>query len=128
MTDDDLSCNFCKRPKTKVGRLISAGDGNQICDMCVKLCSTTLEKHQKEKEKENKGHITIQVSAPEHSGKTSLVALLYHHLTALGAVVKLQRADPQLDEKLEIDDETLAERLTNVRVDIMEMQTYKKLS
>ena len=71
------------------------------------------------------GHITIQVSAPEHSGKTSLMVLLYHHLRSLGANVILQRADPQIEEKLELGDDVLRERLKSVDVLITEMQTYR---
>ncbi len=71
------------------------------------------------------GHITIQVSAPEHSGKTSLMVLLYHHLRGLGANVVLQKADPQIEEKLELGEEALSERLKSIDVVITEMQTYR---
>ena len=71
------------------------------------------------------GHITIQVSAPEHSGKTSLMVLLYHHLRGLGASVVLQRADPQIEEKLELGEEILRERLKSVDIVITEMQTHR---
>lgn len=71
------------------------------------------------------GHITIQVTAPEHSGKTSLMVLLYHHLRELGASVTLQRADPQIEEKLELGTDVLRERLKSVEVVITEMQTYR---
>ena len=72
-----------------------------------------------------KGHITIEVSAPVHSGKTSLMVLLYHHLRDLGASVTLQRADPQIEEKLEAGEDVLRERLKNVDIVIREMQTHK---
>lgn len=72
------------------------------------------------------GHITIQVSGPEHSGKTSLAVVVAQLLTDLGADVRLQRADPQIDEKMNADPEDVRERLKTVRVDIMEMQTYSK--
>ncbi len=71
------------------------------------------------------GHITIQVSAPEHSGKTSLMVLLYHHLRGFGANVILQRADPQIEEKLELGEDTLRERLKSIDVVITEMLTYR---
>ncbi len=71
------------------------------------------------------GHITIQVSAPEHSGKTSLMVLLYQHLNNLGANVILQRADPQVEQKLEADEHALRERLKGVEIVIMEMQTHR---
>ena len=69
------------------------------------------------------GHIVIQVAAPEHSGKTSLMVLLYHHLQELGANVILQRADPQIERKLQLGDDSLRERLKTVEVVITEMQT-----
>ena len=71
------------------------------------------------------GHITIQVSAPEHSGKTSLMVLLYQHLNSLGASVTLQRADPQIEQKLEASEAALRERLKGVDIVIMEMQTHR---
>ena len=71
------------------------------------------------------GHITIQVSAPEHSGKTSVMVLLYHHLRGLGANVTLQRADPQIEEKLDLGEDALRERLKSIDVVITEMQTYR---
>lgn len=69
------------------------------------------------------GNITIQVSAPLHSGKTSLIALLAKHLSDLGADVSVQRADPELQEKLSANEEELQERLKTVSIFIMEMQT-----
>ena len=69
--------------------------------------------------------IRIQVMAPEHSGKTSLSVLLARHLESLGAAVKLQRADPQLEEKLAKDTETLIERIRGLEITITEMQTAK---
>ena len=71
------------------------------------------------------GHIHIQVSAPEHSGKTSLMVLLYNHLREMGAKVTLQRADPQIDDKLSAPDDTLRERLKSVDIVITEMQTHR---
>lgn len=71
------------------------------------------------------GRIIIQVSAPEHSGKTSLIALLYHHLQDLGARVTVQRADPQIEEKLGATAQELRERLSTVDILITEMQTHR---
>ena len=71
------------------------------------------------------GHITIQIAAPLHSGKTSLIALLAKHLTELGASVTLQRADPQIEEKLIATEDELRERLKSVSIHITEMQTFK---
>jgi CO dehydrogenase nickel-insertion accessory protein CooC1 len=66
--------------------------------------------------------VTIEVSGKEHTGKTSVIAALAKHLESLGVNVILQRIDPQLDEKLALDEHVL-ERLKNTTVFIREMQT-----
>ena len=69
--------------------------------------------------------IHIQISAPEHSGKTTLVALLHYFLKDLGANVKTQKADPQINDKLDCISDDLENRLKGVEILITEMQTYK---
>ena len=66
--------------------------------------------------------VTIEVSGKEHTGKTSIIAAISTHLEALGVKVILQRIDPELDEKLTMDDRVL-ERLKNTTVFIREMRT-----
>lgn len=66
--------------------------------------------------------VTIQVSGKEHTGKTSVIAAVAKHLESLGVKVILQRIDPQLDEKLTLNEHVL-ERLQNTTVFIQEMQT-----
>jgi MinD-like ATPase involved in chromosome partitioning or flagellar assembly len=66
--------------------------------------------------------VTIQVSGKEHTGKTSVIAALATHLESLGVKVILQRIDPQLDDKLTLNDQVL-ERLKNTTVFIQELQT-----
>ena len=66
--------------------------------------------------------VTIEVSGKEHTGKTSVVAAIASQLEALGVKVILQRIDPQLDEKLALD-EKVRERLRNTTVFIREMNT-----
>jgi CO dehydrogenase nickel-insertion accessory protein CooC1 len=66
--------------------------------------------------------VTIEVSGKEHTGKTSVIAALAKHLESLGVNVILQRIDPQLDEKLALDEHVL-DRLKNTTVFIREMQT-----
>ena len=66
--------------------------------------------------------VTIEVSGKEHSGKTSVIAALAKHLESLGVKVILQRIDPQLDEKLALEDPVL-QRLKGTTVFIREMQT-----
>jgi len=66
--------------------------------------------------------VTIEVSGKEHTGKTSVIAAIAKELEALGVKVILQRIDPQLDEKLAMDDK-VRERLRNTTVFIREMNT-----
>ena len=66
--------------------------------------------------------VVIEVSGKEHTGKTSVIAAVAKHLESLGVDVILQRIDPQLDQKLALDDAVLA-RLKGAKVFIREMQT-----
>lgn len=66
--------------------------------------------------------VTIEVSGKEHTGKTSIIAAIATHLESLGVKVILQRIDPQLDEKLILDQPVL-ERLKSTTVFIREMRT-----
>jgi hypothetical protein len=66
--------------------------------------------------------VTIEVSGKEHTGKTSVIAAIATQLESLGVNVILQRIDPQLDQKLAMDDK-VKERLKTITVFIREMQT-----
>ena len=66
--------------------------------------------------------VTIEVSGKEHTGKTSVIAAIAKELEALGVKVILQMIDPQLDEKLALD-EKVRDRLRNTTVFIREMNT-----
>jgi hypothetical protein len=66
--------------------------------------------------------VVIEVSGKEHTGKTSVIAAIAKHLESLGVDVILQRIDPQLDDKLALDDAVLA-RLKGAKVFIRELQT-----
>jgi molybdopterin-guanine dinucleotide biosynthesis protein len=66
--------------------------------------------------------VEIEVSGKEHTGKTSVIAAIANRLEDLGVKVVLQRIDPQLDDKLTLDDKVLA-RLKTVTVFIREMRT-----
>jgi molybdopterin-guanine dinucleotide biosynthesis protein len=66
--------------------------------------------------------VTIEVSGKEHTGKTSVIAAIAKNLESLGVKVILQRIDPQLDEKLALDEHVL-ERLKSTTVFVREMQT-----
>lgn len=69
--------------------------------------------------------VFIQVSGPEHSGKTTVAVLVAKYLESLGATVHLQKGDPQIDDKMEKSVEELSTRLGSVDVTLMEMQTGK---
>ena len=68
------------------------------------------------------GDIEVVVNGKEHSGKTSLIALIAKALAEHGLDVTLQRIDPQLDDKLE-NLEDAVERLKTQKIFIREYQT-----
>jgi thymidylate kinase len=68
------------------------------------------------------GDIEVVVNGKEHSGKTSLIALIAKALEAHGLDVTLQRIDPQLNEKLENLEDAIA-RLKGQKIFIREYQT-----
>ncbi len=67
--------------------------------------------------------IEIEVSGREHRGKTTLVAYLTKVLNEAGVELILQRADPQIDEKLDLSVEELKTRLSGKKVFLREYQT-----
>ncbi|MDR3506634.1 MAG: hypothetical protein P4L64_01925 [Caulobacteraceae bacterium] len=67
--------------------------------------------------------IEIEVSGKEHHGKTTLVAYLAKLLEDAGVDLIVQRADPQIDEKLNLSLENLKEKLSGKKVFIREIQT-----
>lgn len=68
------------------------------------------------------GDIEVVVNGKEHSGKTSLIALIAKALEERGLDVTLQRIDPQLGDKLENLDDAIA-RLKGQKIFIREYQT-----
>lgn len=68
------------------------------------------------------GDIEVVVNGKEHSGKTSLIALIARALEQHGLDVTLQRIDPQLDDKLE-NPEDAVQRLKGQKIFIREYQT-----
>jgi molybdopterin-guanine dinucleotide biosynthesis protein len=68
------------------------------------------------------GDIEVVVNGKEHSGKTSLIALIAKALEEYGLEVRLQRIDPQLDDKLENPEAAIA-RLKGQKIFIREYQT-----
>jgi hypothetical protein len=92
-------------------------------------CAATLARHARPAEDgAHKGgdslmyDVVIEVSGKEHTGKTSIIAAISTRLEELGVKVILQRIDPQLDDKLTMD-QTVLERLKSTTVFIREMQT-----
>lgn len=67
--------------------------------------------------------IEVEVSGQEHQGKTTLVAYLAKILTEAGAELIVQRADPQIDEKLALTEAELARKLTGKKIFLREVQT-----
>jgi hypothetical protein len=67
--------------------------------------------------------IIVQISGNEHSGKTSLLALLGELLHQHGIEATIQRVDPKLDDKLEHIDESI-ERVKHSKILITEFQTF----
>jgi CO dehydrogenase nickel-insertion accessory protein CooC1 len=67
--------------------------------------------------------IEIEVSGKEHHGKTTLVAYLSKLLTEAGTELIVQRADPQIDEKLSLSVEDLKAKLAGKTIFLREVQT-----
>lgn len=66
--------------------------------------------------------IEVEVSGTEHQGKTTLVAYLSKILGEAGAEVIVQRADPQIDEKLALDPKSLRQKLLGKKIFIREVE------
>lgn len=67
--------------------------------------------------------IEVEVTGREHTGKTTLVAYLTKILTEAGAELIVQRADPQIDEKLALTVEELREKLSGKKIFLRERET-----
>jgi len=67
--------------------------------------------------------IEVEVSGKEHMGKTTLVAYLTKILTEAGAELIVQRADPQIDEKLALTVDMLREKLTGKKIFLRETES-----
>ncbi len=68
--------------------------------------------------------IDVQVSGPEHHGKTTLVAYLSKLLVEAGADLIVQRADNQLDDKLALSTDELREKIAGKKIFLREIQHY----
>jgi CO dehydrogenase nickel-insertion accessory protein CooC1 len=67
--------------------------------------------------------IEVEVSGREHQGKTNLVAYLAKILTDAGVELIVQRADPQIDEKLGLSLDELRSKLAGKKIFLREVQT-----
>jgi CO dehydrogenase nickel-insertion accessory protein CooC1 len=67
--------------------------------------------------------IEVEVSGREHQGKTNLVAYLSKILTEAGVQLIVQRADPQIDEKLGLSLDDLKAKLAGKKIFLREVQT-----
>jgi CO dehydrogenase nickel-insertion accessory protein CooC1 len=67
--------------------------------------------------------VEIEISGKEHQGKTTLVAYLAKVLQDVGVDLIVQRADPQIDEKLELTLDELKAKLAGKRIFLREIQT-----
>jgi CO dehydrogenase nickel-insertion accessory protein CooC1 len=67
--------------------------------------------------------IEVEISGKEHHGKTTLVAYLSKVLTEAGAELIVQRADPQIDEKLALTPAELREKLAGKTIFLREVHT-----
>jgi CO dehydrogenase nickel-insertion accessory protein CooC1 len=67
--------------------------------------------------------IEVEVSGREHQGKTNLVAYLSKILTDAGVDLIVQRADPQIDEKMGLSIDELRSRLAGKRIFLREVQS-----
>ncbi|MGC9336773.1 MAG: ATP-dependent Clp protease ATP-binding subunit ClpX [Candidatus Cloacimonadia bacterium] len=84
---DELRCSFCGKTRSEVGKLIRGVDGN-ICDNCINICYTILEKEKQQKADENfavptpreiKSYLDRYVIDQEEAKKTISVAVYNHY-------------------------------------------------
>jgi len=67
--------------------------------------------------------IEVEISGKEHQGKTTLVAYLSKILTEAGAELIVQRADPQIDEKLALTVDELKRKIAGKTIFLREIQS-----
>ena len=68
--------------------------------------------------------VQIQITGAEHTSKTRMAVLIARLLEQHGAKVVLQQADPELQDKLQMTDEQLGQKLDDVEILITEMKTF----
>ena len=58
---EELSCSFCHKSELEVARLIASGETHPrvyICDECVSVCYSILEKNSDESKRPDSSHET----------------------------------------------------------------------
>jgi len=84
---DELRCSFCGKSRSEVRKLIRGVDGN-ICDSCINICHTILEKEKQQQADDNfvvptpreiKGYLDRYVIDQEEAKKTISVAVYNHY-------------------------------------------------
>lgn len=113
----NATCSFCNKPHAEVRKLI-AGPGVYICDSCVLLCKTVLDKELAAEPKpeprltvpkpaELKRELDRHCVGQEHAKKTLAVAVHNHYKRLLhrpqrrGEAADAARRDPHADVEIE---------------------------
>ncbi len=84
---EEQKCSFCGKTRDQVNKLVRGVDGN-ICDTCITICSTILEKEREKKVDDNfelptpreiKEYLDEYVIGQENAKKTISVAVYNHY-------------------------------------------------
>ena len=84
---EEQKCSFCGKTRDQVNKLVRGVDGN-ICDTCITICNTILEKEREKKVDENfelptpreiKEYLDEYVIGQENAKKTISVAVYNHY-------------------------------------------------
>ena len=84
---EEQKCSFCGKTRDQVNKLVRGIDGN-ICDTCITICNTILEKEREKKVDENfelptpreiKEYLDEYVIGKDNAKKTISVAVYNHY-------------------------------------------------
>ncbi len=105
-------CSFCGKAQSDVERLI-AGPGVQICDQCVDLCNSLIQREVAKGDRRKPGEIRVPkpheikamlddyVIGQEHAKKVLSVAVHNHYKRVMNRGVRAGKGDPLGDVQLE---------------------------